>query len=292
MRRYTSDLRPAGSSFRQPVSADFAWVETCDAVLGSPFRGEPRGYPCLELYNHVTVTDMLKPLVVAPWRKLNYRFAAAEAFWILTGDNTVEGIAPYNKRIADFSDDGVTMAGAYGPPIKAQLEYVVKTLLADRDTRQAILTIWRPAPAKSKDIPCTIAVSFFLRPSEIDRKVDLLHASVFMRSSDVWLGLPYDIFTFSMLGCYISAILNEHRGERLVAPGTLFNTAVNRHLYLSGMYQEDVPQIIEDHIGLTPAFIQPSVPLTLYTDGPECTLEYLDALRQSKIGDAIRWWTA
>jgi thymidylate synthase len=42
--------------------------------------------------------------------------------------------------------------------IKQQLDYVVEALVKDNDSRQAVLTIWRPSPAPSKDIPCTVSI--------------------------------------------------------------------------------------------------------------------------------------
>src|SRR3546814_5271713 len=65
-------------------------------------------------------------------------------------------IAPWNRHISQFSDDGVVFAGAYGPRINLQLDYVLNKLREDPDTRQAGLTIWRPNPQPSKDIPCKI----------------------------------------------------------------------------------------------------------------------------------------
>ncbi len=38
----------------------------------------------------------------------------AELLWILRGSNSVSEISHYNKNWANFSDDGVTLNGAYG----------------------------------------------------------------------------------------------------------------------------------------------------------------------------------
>ncbi len=176
-------------------------------------------------------------------RKLNYSFLAAEAYWILYGDDSVAGIAPYNKNIAQFSDDGEIFNGAYGPPVNKQLPYVVHALNADPATRQAVLTIWdlqriwcrdcrdsfyashhhtenfKP----SKDIPCTIALTFNVRR-------DLLNCHVFMRSNDLWLGWPYDVFNFTTIAARVLASLKAELRDSLEL-GTLFYTGVSAHLY-------------------------------------------------------------
>ena len=58
------------------------------------------------------------------------------------------------------------------------------------------------------------------------RSGDELHSHVVMRSSDAWLGLPYDVFVFSMLQHYIAAYLGP-----TVAPGKLTYTLMNGHIY-------------------------------------------------------------
>jgi thymidylate synthase len=152
----------------------------------------------------------------------------AEALWILSGDDTVDGIAPYCRNIAQFSDDGKTYFGAYGPRIASQFEYIISVLVEHVDTRQAVLTIWRENPPESKDIPCTVSLTFNIRDGK-------LNCHVFMRSSDTWFGVPYDFFNFSMIAARVACVVNK-RLEPLTADyrvelGTLYFTAVSSHLY-------------------------------------------------------------
>ena len=76
------------------------------------------------------------------------------------------------------------------------MRYVVETLLSDNGTRQAVMTIWERSPRESKDIPCTVSLQFLIR-------YDKLHCIANMRSSDCYLGLPYDVFSFSMIATYV-----------------------------------------------------------------------------------------
>lgn len=192
-----------------------------DVIVASP-----RGLVVREQLHQRLAVDMTQPLVTHPLRKINPRFAAAEAAWIIRGSDRVNELTPYNKRMAAYSDDGETLAGAYGPRLNAQREHVLNALLRDRDTRQAVASIWTPNPAPSKDIPCTLALSFMIRN-------DQLHAYAFMRSSDVWLGVPYDVFSFSCYAAVIAALYNQMRpsGVLAVRLGRLHLTAASSHLY-------------------------------------------------------------
>lgn len=203
--------------------AHYAWRMLLEKIMEHGEHVAPRGLPTRELLGHVTKVDMSHPVVVSQERKLGYRFMCAEAAWILSGDNRVETIAPYSKVISRFSDDGVFFFGAYGPRIRDQVRHVVQALSADHDTRQAVMSIWRPNPPVTKDVPCTLTVQFMIRDGALDCFLN-------MRSSDVWLGVPYDWFNFTMLTGYVCLLLREKYGLSL-KPGTLHFYAASQHLY-------------------------------------------------------------
>jgi thymidylate synthase len=264
-------------------SANLAWLQALSMIFESGSKVSPRGKLTLEIPQSTFVSDMLKPVVKAENRKLNYKFMAAEAFWILDGDNRVESIKDFNPNIAQFSDDGVVFAGAYGPMIESQFSYVVEKITEDKDSRQAGLTIWKPNPEPSKDIPCTVAIFFQVRNHK-------LNCHVFMRSSDVWLGLPYDVFTFSMLATKVCARLNgQGFGKdigKLLQPGNLFLTAASSHIY--EQHFQAAKNIIESR-SFFDEYDSPNTPEKMYTD-EAFLMNALDVLRFTSPGDALRWW--
>ena len=254
------------------------WLDTLQNILMDGDFVSPRGKPTVEIPQHTMIIDMRKPVLVVPTRNLSYRFMAAEAYWILSGDDRVETIAPYNSRISEFSDDGERFFGAYGPKIKAQLPYIIDKLRVDEDSRQAGLTLWRECPPNTKDVPCTIAIFFNIRGN-------LLNSHVFMRSSDVWLGIPYDVFNFSMLGHLVCGLINEYRlSSNALEPGKLFLTAASSHLYETNWADAELclshAREVSD---------QPGTDILLWND-PAHLMDTLALLRDSKPGNSIRWW--
>ena len=265
---------------------NWAWLHAVSNTLAWGQLVSPRGKATKETLHRTITVDMNRPVLTVEARKLSYRFMAAEAFWILTGDDRVESIAPYNKAIADFSDDGKTFFGAYGPKVVQQMPYVIRKLYEDPDTRQAGLTIWRESPPTTKDVPCTVAMFFNIRGGR-------LNASVFMRSSDVWLGVPYDVFNFSMIAHFICGSLNQSGrlvglGGGLLEPGTLYLTAISSHLYETNW--SGAQSCLSDgfKIDLDPGSMG-ATPSKLWQD-PGALMDTLAELRDSKPGDACRWW--
>lgn len=250
------------------------WLTLLNNILHDGELVAPRGKQTRELLQHTIQVDMRKPVLVVPSRKLNYKFMVAEAFWILSGDDRVETIAPYNSNIKQFSDNGETFFGAYGPKVVGQLQYVIDKLIADNDTRQAGLTIWRENPQDTKDVPCTVAIFFNIRNSK-------LNVHVFMRSSDAWLGVPYDVFNFSMLGHLVCAFLRHNAGLD-IEPGTLYLTAASSHLY-------EVNWDVARECLTAESLGQNITPDALF-ESPQTLMDTLKALRDSRPGDGLRWW--
>lgn len=159
----------------------------------------PRALHTREQLDQAIRFDARWNLLHVPERALNPRFAVAEWLWISFGLQTLEPVAQYNAGLRRFSDNGVTLTGAYGPHVAWQRHFVMRKLRQDSETRQAVIEVRRPRHRLSpslnfhtKDEPCTLSLQFLLR----ERRLNCIAT---MRSSDVWLGLPYDAFTFSMI---------------------------------------------------------------------------------------------
>lgn len=187
----------------------------------------------LELLSSSLYFDMNEPIVGNISRKVNYGFMYGEAWYILTGCSDVRELEKHIQKFGRYSDMYPLQQGSYGPPFVEQLRYVVETLQDHDSSRQAVMTIWRPNPRKSKDIPCTIALQFLIRD-------DRLHTIVTMRSSDIFTGLIYDMFCFSAMSAAVLAMI-DFADVRL---GKCWINAGSSHLYMKDM--EKVKHLTED----------------------------------------------
>ena len=176
-----------------------------------------------EIINAITVIEDPKDnLVTSPIRKLSHKYAIGELLWYLSGSNKLDAIANYSKAWNKLSDDGETVNSAYGYRIFEkfgfdQWEHVKGLLKADPNSRQAVIHIKEPNPEKTKDLPCTVALQYFIRDGK-------LYATTYMRSNDIWLGFPYDVFTFTCLQIKMAFELGVGIGSYTHISGSL-------HLY-------------------------------------------------------------
>lgn len=236
------------------TSSTNSWLATADSVMANGRIVMPRKISTKENLNQVTSFDMNFPVVSHHIRRLNYSFMAAEAYWITSGSPLVEDIVPYLNHMNEYSDDGVIFNGAYGPTFLNQVNYVVNTLASDLFSRQAVMTIWHPNPIKSKDHKCTIAFIFYVRGSK-------LNVTVQMRSSDVFLGLPYDMFNFTIMTLRVLTLLNSQRKDEFpIQLGEMRINAVSSHIYASNWDQ--MQAIVDDDL-LQKEY---KVPVEVYTE--------------------------
>ena len=176
-----------------------------------------------EILNAVTViTDPTRGIVQSDVRKMPMRYAVGELMWYLSGNRKLSAIQNYTHAWDRMSDDGKTVNSNYGWCIYHkygfdQWEYVKDLLIHDPNSRQAVLHIKTADDQPSNDVNCTVCLQFLLRDGK-------LHATVYMRSNDIWMGFPYDVFSFTALQCKMAMELG-------VGIGTYTHIAGSLHLY-------------------------------------------------------------
>jgi len=188
-------------------SVQDVWVKLLDNLTDAyEYCVNPRGIGTREITGvTLRVDDLRQNIIHHPVRNINYKFMVAEWLWMTFGRDDLATLTRYNGQMSRFSDDGKILAGAYGPRLTDQWDYVLSTLRNDPASRQAVATIWQPNPSPSKDIPCTISFQFLLREGH-------LNLIVTMRSSDAWLGVPYDCYSFTQLANCLAGELGVKTG--------------------------------------------------------------------------------
>jgi thymidylate synthase len=124
--------------------------------------------------------------------------ALGELCWYLSGSNRTQDIAYYVNYYRKLDEDGVIFGG-YGPRLFSfdgvnQVEYVIRTLRNTPSSRKAVIQLFdhQDVTEDHADVPCTCTLQYLLRNG-------CLSAITYMRSNDVFRGLPHDIFCFTML---------------------------------------------------------------------------------------------
>lgn len=166
-------------------------------------------------------------LPIAGNRRYFPQVAAAETAWQFMGTKDPEfivGKAP--KLWSKFVEDG-ELKTAYGYRWRKefgrdQLALACKELKDNPTNRQLFVSAWDPrhdglGGAQPKNIPCPVGFT-------VSRYNHDLHMSVFIRSSDVFVGLPYDVMAYALTADAIAATVG-------LRPASLHVTLAHPHLY-------------------------------------------------------------
>lgn len=204
-----------------------SYVVLANQIYTKGEKVSPRGKETMELRNVCLWTDVVEGRIVTdPTRRMNIGFAIAEWLSIMAGIDDIQFFQAFIKDYGRYSSNGISMDNAYGSRVReaswsqnGQIEDVIEILKADQASRNAIVMIRNANDSLSisSHIPCTLSLQFMIRN-------DKLEAYTNMRSNDVYLGLPYDWFAFTMVQEYIA--------RRLGVPlGRYHHNAASLHLY-------------------------------------------------------------
>lgn len=227
--------------------------DTCRLLLSEGICRTVRGKKCIELLEPYMfkIIDPTARLITIPERHWYAPLAYGESLWLASGKNDMEYINKYGSNLKNFSDNGLTMRGGYGPRLRHyngqsldydirtkyeeqahevdQFRYVAECFKKDANTRQAIITIGDPMKdcfdmerqlKETKDVPCTRILHFMK-----DAHANKLNLVVTMRSNDlIWGASAVNIFNFTFIQEYFASILG-------LEIGSYFHIVNNMHFY-------------------------------------------------------------
>lgn len=146
-----------------------------------------------------------------------------ELCWYLAKTDDLDFISYYIPHYKYSSEQGLVFGG-YGPRIfnnngHDQIDKVISMLSTKTDTRRAVVQIFDSSDtiANHADVPCTCLMQFMIRKG-------VLHMITYMRSNDVYVGIPHDVFSFTMLHEIVARSLSIDIGSYKHVVGSL-------HLY-------------------------------------------------------------
>lgn len=148
-----------------------------------------------------------------------------EFLWYLSGDNSLSFIRHYIPSYPADGEGSKILRAAYGPRLRSakgdKLRWVIELLQKKPSTRRAVIPIYSEQDTQTElpEVPCTCTLQFLLRNGRLEL---LTH----MRSNDAYVGLPGDVFAFTMIQELVARSLNAEVGIYKHLVGSL-------HLYES-----------------------------------------------------------
>ncbi|MGV8141679.1 MAG: thymidylate synthase [Candidatus Woesearchaeota archaeon] len=187
-------------------------------------------------------------------KKLHLKSIVYELKWFLEGNTNVKFLNENGVRIwNEWADADGNLGPIYGKQWRAwpdydggsidQLQKIVNMLKKNPDSRRAIVSAWNVAQLEKMALqPCHV-----LYQMEVNNRngADELDLSLYQRSGDIFLGIPFNIAEYALLTHIIA-------NELGLKPGTLVHTIGDLHMYCgagkTGLFYKDNLGRIKDMI--------------------------------------------
>jgi len=173
------------------------------------------------------------PLVTT--KKIHIKSVIHELLWFLRGDTNVRSLNAVGVTIWDewAREDG-DLGPIYGRQWRHwelpggghvdQLAEVVEQIRTNPDSRRLLVSAWNVADLPRMALPpCHVLFQFYVAEGR-------LSCQMYQRSADVFLGVPFNIASYSLLTLMVAQVCD-------LEPGEFIHTFGDVHLYLNHIEQ-------------------------------------------------------
>ena len=207
-----------------------------ERVLAEGARKSDRtGTGTLSVFGHQTRFDLASGFPLVTTKKVHVRSVVAELLWFLRGETNVAWLREHGVTIWDeWADADGELGPIYGYQWRSwpapggghidQLAAVVEQLRSDPHSRRHVVSAWNVADIPRMALaPCHTMFQFYVAD-------DRLSCQLYQRSADVFLGVPFNIASYSLLTHMVAQVTG-------LAVGDFVHTLGDAHLYLNHLDQ-------------------------------------------------------
>ena len=170
-------------------------------------------------------------------KKLHLPSIIHELLWFLKGDTNIGYLKEHGVKIWDeWADENGDLGPVYGSQWRSwqcadgatidQIAQVVDQIKTNPDSRRLIVSAWNVAEVpKMKLPPCHCFFQFYVANGT-------LSCQLYQRSADIFLGVPFNIASYSFLLLMMAQVTG-------LKPGQFVHTLGDAHIYLNHLEQVD-----------------------------------------------------
>lgn len=200
--------------------------------------------------------DLQQGFPLLTTKKVHLKSIIYELLWFISGDTNIKYLKEHGVSIWDeWADTNGDLGPVYGhqwrswptPDGKSidQLANVIDTIKNNPDSRRILVSAWNPGEVDKMALPpCHCLFQFYVAEGK-------LSCQLYQRSADTFLGVPFNIASYSLLTMMIAQVCG-------LQPGEFIHTTGDTHLYLNHIGQVDLQLSREPRV-LPKMIINPEV---------------------------------
>jgi thymidylate synthase len=209
-----------------------AYLDLLQKVLSEGTRKDDRtGTGTLSLFGYQMRFDLSQGFPCLTTKKLHLRSIIVELLWFLRGDTNVRFLHQHDVSIWDeWANADGELGPVYGHQWRSwptaggghidQITQVVEQIRTNPSSRRLIVSAWNVAEIENMALPpCHCLFQFYVANGK-------LSCQLYQRSADLFLGVPFNIASYSLLTLMVAQVCGLQPGEFIHSFGDV-------HLYLN-----------------------------------------------------------
>lgn len=220
-------------------NVDKQYHELCKHILANGVEKTDRtGTGTLSTFGYQMRFNLAEGFPLLTTKKLHWPSIAHELLWFLSGDTNTKYLRENGVRIWDeWSDERGNLGPVYGHQWRYwqydnenytyytdQIADVIDQIRYDHDSRRLLVNAWNVGELDFMALPpCHFAFQFYVADGK-------LSCQLYQRSADVFLGLPFNIASYSLLTHMIAHVTGLEVGE-------FVHTLGDAHIYSNHIEQ-------------------------------------------------------
>lgn len=212
------------------------YLQLCQHVLTEGIEKEDRtGTGTISTFGYQMRFDLQAGFPLLTTKKLHLRSIIYELLWFLKGDTNVKYLQDNGVRIwNEWADEAGNLGPVYGEQWRSwqgadgetydQIKQLIDEIKTNPDSRRLIVNAWNVGQLNKMALPpCHCLFQFYV----IDGK---LSCQLYQRSADIFLGVPFNIASYSLLTMMIAQVCDLEVGE-------FIHTFGDAHIYNNHLEQ-------------------------------------------------------
>lgn len=201
-------------------------------------KGDRTGTGTVSCFGYQMRFDLADGFPVLTTKKLHLRSIIHELLWFLQGDTNIQYLKDNGVRIWDeWADENGDLGPVYGYQWRSwpnpdgthtdQIKKLIDSLKHKPDSRRHIVSAWNPSFIDDMALPpCHCLFQFYVADGK-------LSCQLYQRSADLFLGVPFNIASYSLLTLMLAQVCGYE-------PGEFVHTFGDVHLYSNHLEQTDL----------------------------------------------------
>ena len=211
-------------------------------LMEGNLKNDRTGTGTISLFGQQMRIDLAKGFPLLTTKRVFFKGIAYELLWFLKGSSNVHWLQEHNVHIWDeWADENGDLGPVYGVQWRSwpaptaddpdrtidQISNVLELIKHNPDSRRMVVTAWNPAEVENMALPpCHALFQFYVADGR-------LSCQLYQRSCDMFLGVPFNIASYSLL----TMMMAQQAG---LEPGEFVWTGGDCHIY-----DNHVEQVLE-----------------------------------------------